>query len=78
MRTVLRKVGNSRGVLIPAAFLAETGIQGEVEMRVERGRIVIASVKSPRARWFAHYEPEADVDVFAELPVDEGCAQWDW
>ncbi|MCX5876142.1 MAG: AbrB/MazE/SpoVT family DNA-binding domain-containing protein [Deltaproteobacteria bacterium] len=35
MQTTLRKVGNSRGVLIPAAFLAACGIGTEIEMRQE-------------------------------------------
>jgi len=46
MRTVLRKVGNSRGVLIPAAFLAECGVGSEIEMRQEGRAIVIEPVKT--------------------------------
>jgi len=41
MQTTLRKVVNSRGVLIPAAFLAPCGIGTEIEMRQEGRRILI-------------------------------------
>lgn len=79
MRTMLRKVGNSRGVLIPAALLAECRIDGAVEMTVEGGRLVIAPVSAPRAGWFDGYRAAADDDVWAGLPVDEGCAEeWVW
>ena len=79
MRTTLRKVGNSRGVLIPAALLAECRIDGAVEMTVEGGRLVIVPVVSPRAGWFDGYNPGVDEDVWAGVPVDDGCAEeWEW
>ncbi|MEI9963823.1 MAG: AbrB/MazE/SpoVT family DNA-binding domain-containing protein [Caulobacteraceae bacterium] len=54
MRTALRRMGNSSGVIIPKPFLAEIGATpGEdVEMAVEDGRIVIAAAKRrPREGW---------------------------
>jgi antitoxin MazE len=78
MLTTVRKVGNSRGVLIPAAMLAECRIEGVVDMAVESGRLVITPVQPLRAGWFAGYNPAADEDVWADLPVDEGCAEWAW
>ena len=78
MLTTLRKVGNSRGVLIPAALLAECRIDGAVEMTVESGRLVITPVSAPRAGWFDGYEASSDKDVLADLPVDEGCEDGDW
>ena len=69
MLTTLRKVGNSRGVLIPAAMLAECQIQGPVEMTVEAGRLVITPVCNPRSAWFAGYDAAADEDVW-------GAGRW--
>ena len=51
MRTPLRKIGNSRGVLIPAALLAECGIQNEIELRLEGTRLIIEPVPTTRAGW---------------------------
>ena len=78
MRTTLRKVGNSRGVLIPAALLAECQIDGAVEMTVENGRLMITSVRAPRAGWFDGYRADDDIDAWKGLPVDEGCEEWVW
>ena len=49
MRTSLRKIGNSRGIIIPAALLASAEIGEEVELRQEAGRLVVEAVKAPRA-----------------------------
>lgn len=79
MRTTLRKVGNSRGVLIPAAMLAESGIRDEIELRLEAGRIVIESVRAPRSGWFDAYAPEGDADAWqglTETPVEQD--EWQW
>jgi len=41
MLTTMRKIGNSRGVLIPAAFLASCQIEDQVEMQLQDRQIVI-------------------------------------
>lgn len=41
MRTVIRRMGNSQGVLIPKPLLAQVGLEREAEMRVERGALVL-------------------------------------
>lgn len=78
MRTSLRKVGNSRGVIIPAALLAACEMSDEVDIRLEGKKLVIAPVKAPRAGWFKGYKPEMDLDQFAALPMDEGSEDWVW
>jgi antitoxin MazE len=78
MRTSLRKVGNSRGVIIPAALLAACEMETEVDIRMEGKTLLITPVKEPRAGWFADYRPEADSDALAALPVDEGDEEWVW
>lgn len=54
MRTAVRKLGNSSGVIIPKSLLDEVGIvMGDVlDMVLDDGRIVLAPVaKQPRAGW---------------------------
>ena len=53
MRTVIRKIGNSQGVLIPKPLLAETGLETDVDMTVENGAIVLRPIRDhePRAGW---------------------------
>ena len=52
MLITLRKLGNSQGVIIPKPLLAEVGLTGEAEMRVENGAIVLRPARrSPREGW---------------------------
>ena len=54
MRTALRKLGNSSGVIIPKSMLTEVGIGvgDTVDISLEEGRIVMAPVKRrPREGW---------------------------
>ncbi len=41
MKTTIRRMGNSQGVLIPKPFLAQLGLENEVEMEVENDAIVL-------------------------------------
>ena len=41
MKTTIRKMGNSRGVIIPKLLLAEVGLEDEVEIVIEDGAIVL-------------------------------------
>lgn len=53
MRTAIRKIGNSQGVLIPKPLLAEAGLESGVDMSVENGALVLrpAPPAKPRAGW---------------------------
>jgi antitoxin MazE len=80
MRTVLRKIGNSKGILIPAALLAACDIKEEVEMRVENNRLIIESiVPQLRQGWFDGYQAEGDTDAWAELKETSAEQdEWEW
>jgi antitoxin MazE len=41
MKIVIRKMGNSQGVLIPKPILAQVGLEEEVDMQVENDAIVL-------------------------------------
>lgn len=54
MRTVLRKLGNSSGVIIPKSMLAEVGIDigDTIDLTLEEGCIVMVPLKRrPREGW---------------------------
>lgn len=78
MRTTIRKIGNSRGVLIPAALLAECNIQDEIDLRIENDRLIIEPVRPARAGWFAGYAPEQDDDAWAGLNPADDSGEWEW
>lgn len=78
MRTIIRKVGNSRGIIIPAALLVACEMADEVDIRLEGKSLVIVPVHAPRTGWFVGYKPEADVEPLAALPVDDSTEEWAW
>jgi len=54
MRSAVRKMGNSSGIIIPKPMLAEIGMKAgdDVDLRIEGDRIVIAVIKPhTRAGW---------------------------
>jgi len=80
MRTSLRKIGNSRGVLIPAALLSACEIGDAVEMRVENNRIIIEPIAPQhRQSWFDNFKAEKDIDALAGIK-DTAIEQdeWEW
>ncbi len=79
MKSSIRKIGNSRGVLIPAALLSACSIEDEIDIRIDRGCIVIAPVRAPRTGWFDGYSAAADAEAegwaSADLAED---SEWAW
>jgi antitoxin MazE len=53
MRTALRKMGNSTGMIVPKALLTEMGVAAgtAIELRVENGRLVGDPVRKVREGW---------------------------
>ena len=79
MKSTLRKIGNSRGVLIPASLLAACEIENEIEMRLEGNRIVIEPVRAPRLDWFESYQPEQDENAWSDFVETESeNEEWQW
>ncbi len=75
MLSTVRQIGNSRGVLIPAAFLAMGQIEDQVDMRFEDGAIIIKPVKAAvRAGWFTDSTPLSNEAMQQE---NEAASDWD-
>ena len=54
MKTAIRRMGNSHGVIIPKVMLSEIGANADdpVDIKVRKGRIVIEPLKrETRAGW---------------------------
>lgn len=51
MKTPLRFLGNSKGVIIPKPMLVEMGFEDEVDMTIEGDALVIRKPRKPRAGW---------------------------
>ena len=83
MKTSIRKMGNSRGILIPKPFLAQMEMDvGEVAIEIENDAIVIRKLeKKARHGWAAASKVVAaagdDGLVWPEL-VNEGDRKFVW
>lgn len=87
MLTSMRKIGNSRGVLIPAAFLASCQIEDQVDMQLQDGQIVIKPVRRKlRDGWFAQAaapaktamdQEKVEAQDWSDAPVADD-SEWVW
>jgi antitoxin MazE len=52
MITTIRRLGNSRGIIIPKPMLKEAGLDQEAELTLERDAIVLRKPRrNPRQGW---------------------------
>ena len=77
MKTALIPIGNSRGLRIPKPFIQQCGLEGEVEMDVRNGQIVISSVRKPRQGWERSFKMMARLGDDALLDADAPPTKWD-
>ena len=77
MKVALQRIGNSQGIILPKALLAQVGLtEGEAEMTIERDAIVLRKPKkSARAGWAEESArvaaAEGDAPVWPDLPTEE-------
>ncbi len=82
MITEIRRVGNSRGIIIPKPMLEQAGLEKEAEIAVERGAIVLRKPRrSPRDGWAEASRriaaTEDDKLIWPEFGnQDDGDLQW--
>ena len=87
MLTTMRRIGNSRGVLIPSAFLASCQIEDQVDMQLQDGQIVIKPVRRQlREGWFADAgdaptaalaQEQAEAHEWMAIPSEDD-SEWVW
>jgi antitoxin MazE len=51
MKAGLVWIGNSRGIRLPKSVIEEAGLTDEVEIRVQKGAVVIGAAVRPRSGW---------------------------
>ena len=77
MLTTVRQIGNSKGVLIPAAFLASCNIEDAVNMKIENGQIIISPVTTKRrVGWFDNAANTPALSVTEQLAQDQALLDW--
>jgi len=82
MKTRLVRIGNSRGVRLPKAIIAQAGLTEEVELGVRDGAVVIARVTSARSGWanaasqLRQRDEDRLLDPLTPTRFDE--KEWEW
>lgn len=81
MHINLRKIGNSRGVIIPSAIIEQLKIETGLELIVEENAITLRPLHNPRSGWFDAdaYDPKQDDDPLADIKaLDSESDDWEW
>ncbi len=60
MRARVIKIGNSQGIRIPKTLLEQVGIMNDVELEVEKNKILIRPISNPRTGWDNAFKAMAD------------------
>ncbi len=82
MKTTIRRMGNSHGVLIPKPILTQLGLEDEVDMQVEGNALVLRRPqKKARTGWADASRSLAasreDALVMGEFPnADDAGLEW--
>jgi antitoxin MazE len=84
MRTKIVRIGNSQGIRIPKPLLEESGLEGEVDLRVEDHSLVISPVREVRQGWdqafatMAGRQDDALLDAEATAVSTWDETDWEW
>jgi antitoxin MazE len=82
MKTRLVRIGNSRGIRLPKAVIAQARLTEEVELGVRDGAVIIARATSARLGWAdaARQMRQRDEDQLldATTPTRFDEREWQW
>jgi len=78
MRVNLIKLGNSRGIIIPAPLLATCELGDTVDLQIDGKKLVIEAIRQPRVGWFDAFDSAKDARVLEAIPKDAMGQEWTW
>ncbi len=82
MKVNVVRIGNSRGIRIPKTLLLACGIDEELDLKVEKQRIILEAVKArPRSGWadrFREMHARGDDQLLLPEGIDAELKDWNW
>ena len=82
MEATIIKIGNSKGVRIPKAVIAQCGFENEVELIVHNGELILRPISSPRQNWDEAFKKMAnngdDKLLDSETTSNWDESEWEW
>ncbi|AXG69611.1 hypothetical protein KORDIASMS9_01836 [Kordia sp. SMS9] len=81
MLTQIKRIGNSKGIIIPAKLLKQFGIKDQVYLDVEGESIIISKAGIPRNNWVKAFETVGinnQDTVLADFINEFDTDDWTW
>jgi antitoxin MazE len=82
MRARVIKIGNSQGLRIPKPILEQTGIVDDVEIEVEKNKIIIRPAKNAREGWEQAFkimgEKGDDEPIIDKMNISHSWDEEEW
>ena len=83
MTVNLVRIGNSKGIRIPKPIIEQCGLGGTVQLRVQKGRLVILPDRRPRHGWAEKFRRNGKTDdgrliLDAARPGVFDRKEWEW
>ena len=81
MKCSVTKIGNSKGIIIPAHLLKQCGFTKEVSLEIKNDTLVISKAKKPREGWteaFIETEAGEEEQLINDVSNDFDQSEWIW
>ena len=78
MKVKIIKIGNSQGIRLPKAVLHQIGIKDEVDLQIERDRLILKPIHRVRRGWRKAFKKMALKSDDMLLDGDEMISQNSW
>ncbi|MGY8767403.1 MAG: AbrB/MazE/SpoVT family DNA-binding domain-containing protein [Pirellulales bacterium] len=81
MKTSITKIGNSKGIIIPAHLLKQCELTEKVSLEVKDQTLIISNAKSPRQGWEEAFvrAGAGDEELLADEFINEfDQGEWTW
>jgi len=80
METSIIKIGNSKGLRLSKTILEKYNIKDKVELILEKGRIILKPIASPRKNWEKEFKKMSengdDKLLMSDVFDDENLEEW--
>jgi len=82
MKTVIRKIGNSKGIVLPKKIIDQYHLTGEVELILAPNHIQIHPVASKRADWENQFREAKSLEdkenLLGDFSNEFDRDEWTW
>lgn len=80
MEASIIKIGNSKGLRLSKTILEKYSIKDKVELILEKGRIILKPIDSPRKNWEQEFKEmrknKDDQLLMEDVFADENIEEW--